>query len=299
MKKRLLHIACLTLLFSFSHSFAQTCKSILGQSLKTRKADLLTSPTRHLQMIQYRAPVPVETVHKQMLPIPKPPSKKPTVELVKVEELERTYFALFSDTEVMNQALDRITHFICGAGIISNHKLSYPDPTLVTQGHDIRGSRIPIFLKQYQESPHYVWNPKTAKEKETKQVESDFWNHFIHPMLEKKPTLFLIGASRDSDPYGTLSHELKHAQYEESDEMRWAVQDYWFNVITEKERWQFTKSIANFGYDPSQMELLINEFQAYTIDRVPPEGKMGELANKHREKLRKFLADRNIYPLLP
>ena len=147
MKIHCLKVVCLALLSAFHYSYADSCENILGQSLQNRKADLLTSLARPLQIIQYRAPVGVNTVQKEMLPNPKPPSKKPTAEIVKIKELNRTYFALFSDSGTMNQALDRITHFICGSGIISNHKLAYPNLELpITQGHDIRGSRVPVFF---------------------------------------------------------------------------------------------------------------------------------------------------------
>lgn len=79
----------------------------------------------------------------------------------------------------------------------------------------------------------------------------------------------LVGISADSAPalrHVLFVHEAFHGLYYTSPEFRAAVKAAW-DAMRDDSRAAFRASLARFRYDPSDEALMINEFQAYVLQR--------------------------------
>lgn len=148
-------------------------------------------------------------------------------------------------------------------------------------GFDLKSSDLNHFLSTVKSEC------SKDKQKCLSADESAFFNAIQNNL--KDPDFILITATFFPMLYGDghltiISHEISHALFFRLEEYRKIALDFWKYEVSEADRAQV---MANFKgtYDTSSEYLVVNEFQAHTLQRHPEDGLIPEIAAKYRIRL--------------
>lgn len=258
---------------SCDKAFAQPLQIVTRNApfmLKERFADLITSVRQHRE--------------------------QDYVEVVNIKGLENTYFAVFSSQELMNFVLDRPTSYLTEAGKIRSHySIVYPhNRKMETVGHDLQASLLREFYQKYQEQLPRLPVPTGRLGQKRLKMEEQFWQQFLLPHLNKEPQMILIAVSLDmsrEELLGTSSHEVLHAVFYSQPHYREVIENFW-SQLSEKEKQSIREQFVD--YDSQNEELMMNEFQAYLLQRYPQEGLLKKSFKKYRPALLQELKDKGL-----
>lgn len=222
----------------------------------------------------------------------------PYVEVAPVADIPGTHLAVFSQRQVMNTALSRASMYIEEGRMASHSELVSGVRVWTAAGHDLTGPDLARFWKSFRKAKNRFEFPKIFGE--DLQIESDFWNFFLLPKLKENPRLVLLGVSADS-PHeqieGTIGHELLHAQFFSNPLFQKTAQKFWKTQLSAKEQSAVKQRLSSSHYDVRNQFLLVNEFQAYTLQPIEMSGWIATLQELYRDRLRRFLKRAGITPI--
>ena len=99
-----------------------------------------------------------------------------------------------------------------------------------------------------------------------------------------------------------LHHEVSHGEYFTNPGYRAHCERFWRERLSEAERALFRRFLANYGYDPADETLMINEMQAYLMHTPDPRAFSAALLHVTPEQLadlrRRFMDPQPPTPLL-
>lgn len=125
--------------------------------------------------------------------------------------------------------------------------------------------------------------------------EKNLFNSFILPLAQTRENFVILGVGYGNA--GSLSHEIIHAQYFLRPEYRAVVDCYWETELSADQR-TGVKNYLEDTYDTSYRFLMINEFQAYVLQR----GERSQLRSdgeRHQGPLLRQLNDAGISVVQP
>jgi hypothetical protein len=197
-----------------------------------------------------------------------------------VEEIPNTLILAFNYTTVMNFALLRASTYTENLnGMVKEHenplrndgKLVLRNKQLIKAvmqigagGHDLRGIDFINYWNLVDSLDHRTLLIKrTLPYFQDLQIENKV-REILEPILVKNPDMTIVAFALSQYNVGIVSHELSHAQFFNLPEYRQAVRTYWMQMSEEDKsivRKALSQSVV--GYDASDEELMMNEFQAY------------------------------------
>ena len=131
------------------------------------------------------------------------------------------------------------------------------------------------------------------------QFEKSVFESFILPLSETKKNFVIITAPLDSlmSSSEIASHEIMHAEYFLYPDYRAVVDQYWAEHLSEWDRNDVRKILADIGYDPSNDLTMRNEFQAYVLMAGALHGPLASKSRIFRFKLETALIQGGVAPI--
>lgn len=225
-----------------------------------------------------------------------PPSAA-RVECVELTDVSGVIVCVFNTARFMNYALNRASEFVEHERKVLSDRAHLDEETIETaEGHDLRGEDLLAFDRAWTAARSSFAPVDDEDSREKLALERDFWDAFVRPRLKKTPDLVLLAVAIGTDIEATLSHEILHAQYFQTKELRRIVGEYWSASVSDADK-ERVKAALRESYDVENAELLVNEFQAYVLMHGAEESELSEISKKHREPLAKQLAAAGIDPI--
>ncbi len=210
-----------------------------------------------------------------------------------IEEIERVYLCASRDSGDMNRALMRASVYV--EGLDGNPRGTILDPespvlakiAADTAGHDLKREDLLRFYEDLQgrceQEPELCPTPH----------ERALFEGYILPLAEDESPFVVIAYPVIVERAGQswhwiVSHEVLHAQYFMQPEYRATVDQFWRHQVADADK-AFVKRFLGQSYDVSDELLLINEFQAYTLQAGNENNKIPFIF-RYRKKIEAALA---------
>lgn len=203
------------------------------------------------------------------------------------------YGCIFSDQVAMNAALLRAGLYVhTKMGAVDDATLFQCDLMKHVAGHDFNGRELAAYSRQ-----PAVSAPILPEYRQLREIEREFNRQVILPITQNHQDDFILFAIVNSQRFkGDLSHELLHAQYYNSPQLRANLAQTW-QEVSPADRQTFVSSLRKGGYDMDQEELLLREFYSYFLQHDAEEhlasvevlAPMVGLADRYGPKIRAAL----------
>jgi hypothetical protein len=212
------------------------------------------------------------------------------VEVAELKELPGTYVLLFNGSRFMNSALDRASLYIEKGELLSDAQVVAGEED--SGGHNLRAEDVLQFWDKYQAQKEPA-GPSSSEDAAYLQIEQDLWHNVILPLARENPNAVFLAASVDGGAGEVLTHELVHAQYVTQPEFRDVVEQFWHEQVSEEDKADVRDALSA-SYDVSNEELVMNEFQAYLLQRGNEDRELKAFVAKYEQPLRDALAARGV-----
>jgi hypothetical protein len=214
------------------------------------------------------------------------------VECREISDIPGTIFCFAKTKQKLSKMMGRVSYFV-----ESNSKGTITDPSSSKytrsaaanyEGHDIQGEDYDGFHQELEEV--CLKNSKLCANSMEKELKVDvidpfkargFDNYVVISTWVRTPRLSQV-----------VSHEILHARFFLNLEYRLAVEDFWMNEVEPKDKRTIYNLLAR-TYDLTGMNgntLLLNEFQAYTLQKGSRTTDLGVDSSKYQKKLRDRLS---------
>ncbi|ANM31405.1 hypothetical protein ABI59_20250 [Acidobacteria bacterium Mor1] len=210
-----------------------------------------------------------------------------------IEEIDRVYLCASRDDGDMNRALVRASAYV--EGLDGNPQGTILDPAgpavariaAATAGHDLKRADLLRFYEDLrgrcESEPAFCPTPH----------ERALFEGFILPLAADESPFVIIAYPVVVERAGQswhwiVSHEVLHAQYFMQPEYRETVDEFWRYKVEDSDK-AFVKRFLGQTYDVSDELLLINEFQAYTLQAGNENNKI-PFIYRYRKKIEAALA---------
>lgn len=212
-----------------------------------------------------------------------------------IVDLPGAFFCISSSRVLMNETFTRMGIFwgtVKGfaPGTIlraDNHYLKKMIPLI--DGHNLPGSIIEGFLSTIRMN--------SSSETKLSLQELDFEKNFVRlrQVADLRGQYYVIVISGDTPEVATtVSHEMNHAKFYLDRNFREAVQQFWNNRISEKDKIDIEEKLAQI-YNTQDLQVVIDEFQAYLLEDEGENGVLGTFAKRYRSELLGVLHERAGY----
>ncbi len=208
---------------------------------------------------------------------------------------QTTYLCIFNFRIFMNLALNRIGHFIDNGNELLDHEQHLFNPSnLSSGGHNLNATKLRRFYKEY--DPHlnifpYPYNSHSfrisKRYHEKLQLEEQFREMFIDPLLEKHDDFQLIAVYAGKDTYSIMHHELLHVRFATDILYRTSVLQFWESLTFDEQ--QTLKSVITTRYNTEDMNIIIDELHAYLLMNDAELHLLGDYLIPFKERLLDFL----------
>lgn len=171
------------------------------------------------------------------------------------------YGCIFSDQVAMNAALLRAGLYVhTKMGIVDDATLFQCDLMRHVAGHDFNGRELAAYSRQ-----PAVSTPIQPEYRLLREIEQEFNQKVILPITRNHQDDFILFAIMNTPRFkGDLSHELLHAQYYNSPQLRASLAQLW-QQVSPADQQTFVSSLRKGGYDMDQEELRLREFYSYFL----------------------------------
>ncbi len=216
------------------------------------------------------------------------------VEVKPIKNLDGVYIALFWDPISMSKSLLRTDiHAHGGQGVkkgcvAKGNELFYQESLCAARGYNLSGKDLWKFFSN-----------RAIKSSE----ERVFQRQILDPLFHKHPegkNLTLIAVSLRTFSLDTLGHEILHAYWNQFEEFRKTVTSFWNENVSQEDKETITNRLG-FIYGESQVDVLINEFQAYLLQpkiRVGQSDFLSDFRSKYQGRLSQKLLEKDLLPQL-
>ena len=221
------------------------------------------------------------------------------VECVDITEIPDVVVCVFNTARFMNFALNRASEWVevSKKSVLSDHQHTENDLNFRVEGHDLRGADLRAFDQAWSKARTSFEPVEREDSLEVLRIERDFWEAVLRPRLKKTPDLIVLAVAAGTDIEGTLSHEILHAQYFRSKEMRRIVAEYWDASVSAADKDAVKSALRGTYAVDADPELLVNEFQAYVLMNGAESSQLASIAPAHRARLMTGLAASKIEPI--
>lgn len=242
-----------------------------------------------------------------------------------------TFICLFNHTSSMNMALNRLSTYIedfetvDAASDYSDAAWAAAQLTNGSLGHNLESPDLRRYLAETK--AHITKRAQSSVA--GIQLENEFMNRFIVPMIEKKPKSILLGVplpestgdAAAAELKAVLGHEVFHSIYFHSDLMKKLVKTY-IDATSAEDVALMKKRLGQKGYavenedgsapTPKQNYMFYNETAAYllesgactdgafmsyideSVEDLVPVSKTAPLVVRHAAKLREILVGQQV-----
>lgn len=280
---------------------AVTLKIDLSDSTKVRKSGKLLERFELIEPISFRDMMSLQAYMNQIWPKSwNGPERdnSPKVLVVELKELPGTTVLIFNNSTHMNSAFFRASYYIetkpeilLGDGLFG----------MRAGGHDLTSDAL---LKYWQAASTIGFKSKDPQEQLRLGLEKELFEEYLLKFIKSRGKAVVLAVDSNGFAETVLSHETFHAQFFLEPKFFTVVQEFWSTRVDAKDQDIFKEQIKDL-YDVNDMYLLMNEFQAYTLQQnqaaatinfADPKAIMTVLT-KYRRSLREFLKERGIVTL--
>jgi len=215
-----------------------------------------------------------------------------------LEQKLPVYGCIFSDQVAMNAALLRAGLYVhTEMGMATDAQLYNSKLMTTVGGHDFSGKELLDYCKQAKIPTGTLPEHQTFK-----SIEQEFTQQVIQPILDKNKGDFIFFAVINTKKFKeNLSHELLHAQYYNTPQIKPILLQVW-QKVPKADQDIIMDCLRNGGYDMSQQELLLREFYSYFMQYnatkylagIKVLKSMSPLAKIYAPKIRAALAKEHI-----
>lgn len=203
------------------------------------------------------------------------------------------YGCIFSDQVAMNAALLRAGLYVhTKMGSVDDATLYNCDLMKHVAGHDFNGRELAAYGRQ-----PVVSAPILPEHRKLREIEREFNQQVIRRLTQNHQDDFILFAIVNTKRFkGDLSHELLHAQYYNSPQLRASLAQTW-QQVSPADQQTFESALRSGGYDMDQEELRLREFYSYFLQHSAEEhlasvavlAPMVGLADRYGPKIRAAL----------
>lgn len=212
-----------------------------------------------------------------------------------LKEVQSVSLCIYS-SDAMFKALARANLWAEGSGKEYPQKVLYAhDSPAVAKvarniaGMDLKGRDLVAFYQAAQAACPTNKNMCLSAE------EKELFTSLILPGVAKNPNFVLITGTTTMGVRPAkmiVDHEIYHARYFASPQYRAIVEKHW-NALSDEQRQIWIRFLSN-SYDTNDLDLVRNEFQAYSLDIARP--LTGSPAGPWAQKLREDLYAAGLIP---
>jgi hypothetical protein len=214
------------------------------------------------------------------------------VDVRPLEKLPGVYVALFWDPISMTKSLLRADLYAHGGSgikrghIATGNEVFYQESLCACRGLNLYGPDLFDFF---------------SLKTESLQEESVFYSRILAPLFKKFPRgkgLTLIAVSLRTFSLDTLGHEILHAHWDQFENFRKIVKRFWRADVKPADKKSIIDSLG-FIYGKTELDVLLNEFQAYLLQPRVPAGQsdfLVEFRPKYESALANQLSTAGLLP---
>ena len=224
--------------------------------------------------------------------------EKNITECAQVIELPGLVLCQSKNRRVMNRTFLRASVFVEGAPyekvrlIPSQRSLRLFADSIVIVGHDLKGQDLLSFRDAAQEKCLRTNRSKFC----LNSNESSFFKEVVDPLVktrENKPLVVIGVVANSKDWKSTLAHELFHAQYFLQADYNRAVHAYWNDKVSPDGK-EKVVSFLKGDYDSTNLDLMINEFQAYALESSDSDNPSADTIESYYSSLHASLVESGV-----
>lgn len=214
-----------------------------------------------------------------------------------IKELRHAFLCVSETKQLMNETFTRMGFYwgsakgVPAGTLIPNSNQILKQFHSIVTGHNLPGDIIANFLHQAK-----LENPES--DLYLNLSESSFASSFILDdrvkALNNKYYLIAVSSENLQSSLSTINHELHHARYHLESSVRFVVEEFWKNYMSEADK-TVVRSILGQVYNAENEYLIIDEFQAYLLQKGAEAGPMSQFVPRYRLPLLQSLQQSSNY----
>lgn len=209
-----------------------------------------------------------------------------------VSEIPGTVTCLTETEEGMRRLMGRVSYYVEGAPgktlVAENDPQFLATPQAQYAGHDIQSEDMEEFFRASEKAC------QTDQRFCLNALETQLRDQVLSIARERGYQKYVVLAAAGYTGYMSmvLSHEYLHARYFLNADYRAHVKKFWIENLDAETRQGITKALGHtYNLTGAQGEfLLLNEFQAYVLQKDAMYGELGMIALYHGHALREHMA---------